>query len=212
MAHNQFIESTLRLCPVIPVLSIENPADAVPLAQALVAGGLRVLEVTLRTPRALEVIEAMALGVPEAIVIAGTVIRPAQMRSARDAGARMAVSPGLIPSLLEASHKPGSLALLGGASTASELMLGIEAGLENFKLFPAQAIGGLGLLKAWYGPFSTLNFCPTGGVDLSNAKDYLALPNVACVGGSWMVPQKALLNADWAGITAMAQVASQLRS
>jgi 2-dehydro-3-deoxyphosphogluconate aldolase / (4S)-4-hydroxy-2-oxoglutarate aldolase len=212
MGHNQFIASSLRLCPVIPVLAIEDPADAVPLAQALVAGGLRVLEVTLRTTRALEVIEAMARGVPEAIVIAGTVIRPAQMRSARDAGACMAVSPGLIPSLLEASHKPGSLALLAGASTASELMLGMEAGLENFKLFPAQAVGGLGLLKAWYGPFPQLNFCPTGGIDLSTAQNYLALPNVACVGGSWMVPQKALLDADWAGITALALQASQLRA
>ncbi len=211
MSHANMIDKTLRMCPVIPVLSVEDPAHAVPLAQALVNGGLRVLEVTLRTSRALEVIEAMAKGVPDAWVIAGTVLRPAQMRSARDAGARMAVSPGITPTLLEASHQPGSLALLPGIATASELMLGLEAKLAHFKLFPAKAVGGVALLKSFHGPFAQAVFCPTGGIDKASAPDYLALPNVACVGGSWMVPPSALHMGQWDLIESLAKDASGLR-
>lgn len=210
MSHANHIDNTLRLCPVVPILTVEDPAKAVPLAQALVRGGLKVLEVTLRTSRALEVIESMVKGVPEAVVLAGTVVRPAQMRSARDAGARMAISPGITDALLQASHAPGSLALLPGIATASELMLGQEAGLMHFKLFPAQAIGGIALLKSLYAPFPKAAFCPTGGIDLSTAPAYLSLPNVACVGGSWMVPADAIEQADWGRIEALAQAASAL--
>jgi len=210
MSHATLIDNTLRMCPVIPILTVEDPAQAVPLAQALVRGGLRVLEVTLRTSRALEVIEAIAKGVPEAVVAAGTVVRPAQMRSARDAGARLAVSPGITQAMLQASHQPGALALLPGIATASELMLGQDAGIVHFKLFPAQAIGGTALLKSLYAPFPRAVFCPTGGIDLATAPTYLALPNVACVGGSWMVPADAIQQGQWDKIEALAQAASVL--
>lgn len=210
MSHANLIDTTLRLCPVVPILTVEDPAKAVPLAQALVRGGLKVLEVTLRTSRALEVIEAMAKGVPEAVVLAGTVVRPGQMRSARDAGARMAISPGITDALVQASHAPGSLALLPGIATASELMLGQDAGLLHFKLFPAQAIGGTALLKSLHAPFPKAVFCPTGGIDVTTAPNYLSLPNVACVGGSWMVPAAAIEQGDWDKVEALALAASAL--
>lgn len=210
MNHNPMIVQTMRMSPVIPVLVVDDVGLAVPLAQALVRGGLKVLEITLRTPNALEVIEAIARYVPEALVVAGTVTRPGQLRAAREAGAQMAVSPGLTPALAEASQGAGTLPLLPGASTATELMLGQEAGFASFKLFPAEAVGGVTLLKSFYGPFPHILFCPTGGISYEAAPHYLALPNVACVGGSWLAPREDVLKSHWDRIETLARAAAAL--
>jgi 2-dehydro-3-deoxyphosphogluconate aldolase/(4S)-4-hydroxy-2-oxoglutarate aldolase len=210
MNHNAMIEQTLRLGPVIPVLVIDDLEQAVPLARALVAGGLKVLEITLRTHDALEVIELVASSVPEAVVVAGTVTRPGQLRAAREAGAQMGVSPGLTPALAEASQGPGTLPLLPGVATATELMLGIEAGFASFKLFPAEAAGGLALLKSLHGPFPHALFCPTGGITLESAPRYLAMSNVACVGGSWLAPKELVAQGRWDQIEALARAAAAL--
>ena len=203
---------TLRLCrlaPVIPVLVVEDAAIAVPLAQALVAGGLPVLEVTLRTPAALKVIEEMAT-VEGAIVGAGTVLSAADVAAARAAGARFAVSPGATDRLLSACEA-ADLPLLPGAATATEAMRLLERGYCTLKFFPAEAAGGAPALKALGAPLPQITFCPTGGVSPANAQDYLALSNVACVGGSWVAPRKAIAARDWREIKHLAREAAGLR-
>jgi len=203
-------ETVLRDGPVIPVIVLQRLEHALPLAKALIAGGIRVLEVTLRTKVALEAIRVIAREVQDAIVGAGTVTSAAELAAVRDAGARFAISPGLTPSLLQAAQQ-GDLPLIPGIATISELMLGMDYGLRHFKLFPAEVVGGVKLLKAIAGPLPQALFCPTGGITPENAPHYLQLPNVACVGGSWLVPQEALEQGDWARITALAGEASALR-
>jgi 2-dehydro-3-deoxyphosphogluconate aldolase / (4S)-4-hydroxy-2-oxoglutarate aldolase len=196
----------LTVCPVMPVMVIQNIDDAVPLAKALVAGGIKVLEITLRTPIALEAIRLISQQVEEAIVGAGTIANPKQLQAAEEAGAVFAISPGLTPSLLSAANN-GNIALIPGIATLSELMLGMEYGLDHFKFFPAEAAGGIPMLKAIAGPFPQATFCPTGGITPDNYKAYLQLPNVACVGGSWLAPQKAVTEKNWAKVTELAQQA-----
>ena len=196
--------------PVIPVIVLNDVAHAVPLARALVAGGVRMLEVTLRTPQALACIEAIARAVPEAVVGAGTVRCKADAQAAANAGARFAVSPGYTSAVGQACRDVG-LALLPGVATGSEIMMAQEDGLTELKFFPAMQAGGPAMLKAWGGPFTDVLFCPTGGVSLANAPEFLALPNVACVGGSWLVPADALAAGDWGRITTLAREASALQ-
>ena len=196
--------------PVIPVIVIERAELAVPMARALVAGGVRVLEVTLRTAAALASIEAIASAVPEAIVGAGTVRSADDARSAVAAGARFAVSPGCTPAVVDACRQ-ARLALLPGVATASEVMLAAELGFSFLKFFPASAAGGAAMLKAWASPFADMVFCPTGGITAQTAPDYLALPNVKVVGGSWLTPADALGSGDWARITRLAREAAALR-
>ncbi len=196
--------------PVIPVIVLGDVAHAVPLARALVAGGIRMLEVTLRTEQALACIEAIARAVPEAVVGAGTVRSKADAQAAAMAGARFAVSPGYTRSLGQACRDVG-LPLLPGVATGSEIMLAQEDGLSELKFFPAMQAGGPALLKAWNGPFFDVRFCPTGGVTLQNAHEFLALPNVVCVGGSWLVPPDALAQGDWARITESARATQALK-
>jgi 2-dehydro-3-deoxyphosphogluconate aldolase/(4S)-4-hydroxy-2-oxoglutarate aldolase len=198
----------LRLSPVVPVLTIHDAEDAVPLAKALVAGGLKVLEVTLRTPAALEAMRRIAGEVEDAVLAAGTVVSAADLKRSAKAGARFAFSPGLADFMLE----EGRLPILPGVATASEVMRGMAAGLNTFKLFPAVPAGGVGALKALAGPFAEAAFCPTGGIDAENAGQFLALPNVLCVGGSWVAPAKAIEAGDWAAITELAKAASALRA
>ena len=200
------LEEILTRCPVIPVLVIEDAAQAVPLGRALVAGGLSVLEVTFRTPVASRCIEAMIAEVEGAVVGAGTVIDAAMRQAAADLGCAFAVSPGLI----EGERDEGPVPLLPGVATATELMAGLAAGFSDFKLFPAGVAGGTGALKAFQSPFPQARFCPTGGVDAGNAGDYLALPNVVCVGGSWVAPAEAVRAGDWGRITALAREAAAL--
>ena len=196
--------------PVIPVIVLNDVALAVPLARALVAGGIRMLEVTLRTPQALPCIEAIARAVPEAVVGAGTVRSRSDAQAAAMAGARFAVSPGYTQSLGHACRDLG-LALLPGVATGSEIMMAQEDGFTELKFFPAMQAGGSALLKAWSGPFFDVRFCPTGGVTLQNAPEFLALPNVVCVGGSWRVPPDALALGDWARITELARATLALK-
>lgn len=200
----------MRLGPVIPVIVIEELAQAVPLAKALVAGGVRVLEVTLRTPVALAAIRAMTHEVPEAMVGVGTLTRPEEFAEARAAGACFGVSPGLTSALVEAARESG-LPLLPGVMTPSDVIAARLAGFREMKLFPAQQAGGIGMLKALAGPFSDVTFCPTGGITEETAPEFLALPNVACVGGSWLTPKAALAAGDWQAITALAGRASAWR-
>lgn len=196
--------------PVIPVIVLNDVAHAVPMARALVAGGIRMLEVTLRTPQALACIEAIVRDVPEAVVGAGTVRSPADAQAAATAGARFAVSPGYTRAVGQACRDAG-LALLPGVATASEIMMALEDGFAELKFFPALQAGGPAMLKAWIGPFWDVKFCPTGGVTLQNAPDLLALPNVVCVGGSWLVPADAVAQNDWARVTRAARGAHNLR-
>ncbi|HEY2558374.1 MAG TPA: bifunctional 4-hydroxy-2-oxoglutarate aldolase/2-dehydro-3-deoxy-phosphogluconate aldolase [Caldimonas sp.] len=195
--------------PVIPVIVLQRADDAVPLARALVAGGIRVLEVTLRTPAALPAIEAIARAVPEAIVGAGTVRSDADARAAHAAGARFAVSPGWSPHVAVACRAL-DLALLPGVASASEVMAASDAGFRFLKFFPAAAAGGTAMLKAWASPFADVAFCPTGGIDVSIAPDYLALANVKAVGGSWLTPADAIAAADWPRIERLARDAAAL--
>ena len=195
--------------PVIPVIVLTDAGQAVLLARALVAGGIRMLEVTLRTPQALACIEAIARDVPEAIVGAGTVRSAADVRACAMAGARFAVSPGYTAAVGQACRDAG-LALLPGVATGSEIMMAQEDGLTELKFFPALQAGGPAMLKAWSGPFGDVRFCPTGGVSIANAAELLALPNVVCVGGSWLTPTDALASGDWAKITELARQARQL--
>ena len=199
----------MRDAPVIPVIVLNEVAQAVPLARALVAGGIRMLEVTLRTPVALACMEAMARDVPEAVVGAGTVRSAADAQAAALAGARFAVSPGYTPAIGRACRDAG-LPLLPGVATASEILLAQEDGHQALKFFPALQAGGTALLKAWSGPFPEVRFCPTGGILLQNAPDFLSLPNVACVGGSWLVPADALASGDWGRIERLAREAANL--
>ena len=200
----------MRVGPVIPVLVIEDLAQAVPLAKALVAGGVRVLEVTLRTPVALAAIRAMADEVPEAIVGVGTLTRPEDFTEARDAGACFGVSPGLTPALIAAARQSGLL--LPGVMTPSDVIAARQAGFEQLKLFPARQAGGMGMLQALAGPFPDVTFCPTGGITAETAPEFLALPNVGCVGGSWLTPKAALLAGDWGRITELAREANGLKA
>jgi 2-dehydro-3-deoxyphosphogluconate aldolase/(4S)-4-hydroxy-2-oxoglutarate aldolase len=196
--------------PVIPVIVLNRVADAVPMAEALVAGGVRVLEVTLRTPAALASIEAIARHVPQAIVGAGTLRTAADARAARDAGCQFGVSPGFAASLSQACRELG-LPLLPGVATSSEIMAATAEGHRLLKFFPATAAGGMPLLKAWHGPFADVRFCPTGGLTPQTAPDFLALPNVAVCGGSWLTPAPAMEAGDWAQLTALARQAAALR-
>ena len=195
--------------PVIPVIVLQRLDDAVPLARALVAGGIRVLEVTLRTPAALAAIAAIADAVPDAIVGAGTVRSDADARAADAAGARFAVSPGWSARVAAACRTLG-LALLPGVATASEVMQAADDGFRFLKFFPAAAAGGTAMLKAWSSPFADVAFCPTGGIDATTAPDYLALANVAVVGGSWLTPADAIAAGDWPRIERLARDAAAL--
>jgi 2-dehydro-3-deoxyphosphogluconate aldolase/(4S)-4-hydroxy-2-oxoglutarate aldolase len=192
--------------PVVPVLVIKDVEHAVPLAKALIAGGIRVLEVTLRTDAALEVIAKIAKEVPEAIIGAGTVTNRAQLQQVIEAGAKFAISPGLTSDLLKAGNE-GSIALIPGISSISELMTAVDHGYTHLKFFPAEASGGVKALKAIGGPFPDIKFCPTGGISPSNYNDYLALPNVCCAGGSWLAPEDAMINGEWDKITELAKQA-----
>ncbi|NMM79448.1 keto-deoxy-phosphogluconate aldolase [Acidovorax sp. SRB_14] len=200
----------VRDAPVIPVIVLHNAKHAVPMARALLSGGIRMLEVTLRTPAALACIEAIARDVPEAMVGAGTVRSAGDARAAAAAGARFLVSPGLTSAVAQACRDV-QLSLLPGVATASEIMQAQEEDLQALKFFPALQAGGQAMLQAWQGPFGDVCFCPTGGIHAGNAAEFLALKNVACVGGSWLVPQDALEQGDWGRITALAQAAVGLR-
>jgi len=205
------IGDIMRTCPVIPVLVIDRVEDAAPLARALCDGGLKVLEITLRTPAALPAIRAMVEAAPDAIVGAGTVLNKADLDKAVAAGARFIVSPGLTEPLAHAAVMQ-DVALLPGVATATDIMRGLDAGLTHFKFFPAETSGGAPALKAFAGPFLEPKFCPTGGVSPANVTDYLALPNVLCVGGSWVAPKDAVAAGDWGKITELARAASGLGS
>lgn len=200
----------MRDAAVIPVIVLNDVAHAVPLARALVEGGIRMLEVTLRTPVALACIEAIARDVPAAVVGAGTVRGAADARDAAAAGARFAVSPGYTRAVGEACRDLG-LPLLPGVATGSEVMAALEGGYTELKFFPAQQAGGAAMLKAFSGPFHDVRFCPTGGVSPANAREYLALPNVVCVGGSWLTPAESVRDADWGRITQLARETAALR-
>ena len=199
-------QTVLTAGPVMPVMVIQNLEDAVPLAKALVAGGIRVLEITLRTPIALEAIKLISQEVKEAIVGAGTITTPEQLKAAEAAGAVFAISPGLTPTLLAAAMT-GNIALIPGIATLSELMMGMEYGLDCFKFFPAEAAGGIPMLKSIAGPVPNVTFCPTGGISPDNYNAYLKLSNVACVGGSWLVPADAVKAKNWAKVTELAEQA-----
>jgi 2-dehydro-3-deoxyphosphogluconate aldolase/(4S)-4-hydroxy-2-oxoglutarate aldolase len=201
----------MRLSPVIPILTVARIEDAAPLARALVDGGLRVLEVTLRSPCALEAIAIMAREVPDAIVGAGTVLNADDHGRALQAGARFIVSPGLTDALIRAAEAVPNIPFLPGVATASEVMRGLDAGLDHFKFFPASTSGGPPALKALFGPFASCRFCPTGGVTANTAPEYLALPNVLCVGGGWVAPDDAVAAGDWTRVTALARAASGLK-
>lgn len=205
------VRAMLRLAPVIPVYTPRSVDEAVAVAQALLRGGLPVIEVTLRTPVALEAIAAMVAAVPDAVVGAGTVLDAAQMRDVQAAGGRFAVSPGATDALYAAAAGTG-LPLLPGVATASEIMRGIEHGLDTFKFFPAAAAGGTALLSAWSGPFADVRFCPTGGISAQTARDYLTQPNVLCVGGSWLTPRHLLDAGDYDAVAALAAAAAVLGS
>ncbi len=201
----------LALAPVVPVVIMEQLAHAVPMARALVAGGLPAIEVTLRTPVALEAIRAIAAEVEGAVVGVGTVLDAGQLAAAREAGAQFAVSPGSSPRLLDAADDD-SLPLLPGAATASEAMALLERGYGLQKFFPAVPAGGVKLLSAWASPLPQITFCPTGGISLASAPEFLDLPNVVCVGGSWLTPKDRLQTGNWAGIETLAREARALRA
>jgi 2-dehydro-3-deoxyphosphogluconate aldolase / (4S)-4-hydroxy-2-oxoglutarate aldolase len=192
--------------PVVPVMVIDDLDTAVPLAKALVAGGIPVLEITLRTPVAIEAIRRISQEVEGAIVGAGTVLNPTQYADCLAAGARFVISPGLTPRLL-ANAQDAGIPLIPGIATISELMLGMDYGLDTFKFFPAEAAGGIPMLKAIQGPIPQVQFCPTGGITPSNYRDYLALKNVSCVGGSWLAPADKVKAGDFAAVTALARSA-----
>jgi 2-dehydro-3-deoxyphosphogluconate aldolase / (4S)-4-hydroxy-2-oxoglutarate aldolase len=196
--------------PVIPVIVLNDVNHAVPLARALVAGGIRMLEVTLRTPVALACIERIAQEVPEAVAGAGTVRSAGEAQAAARAGARFAVSPGFTNAVGQACRDNG-LPLLPGVATGSEIMMAAEAGYTELKFFPAMQAGGPAMLKAWSGPFFDVKFCPTGGVSTANAQEFLSLPNVVCVGGSWLTPADAMQRGDWAQITQLATQATNIQ-
>ncbi|MDX3838164.1 bifunctional 4-hydroxy-2-oxoglutarate aldolase/2-dehydro-3-deoxy-phosphogluconate aldolase [Streptomyces europaeiscabiei] len=201
--------SVLDLAPVLPVVVVDDPADAVPLAQALVAGGLPAIEVTLRTPGALDAVRAIAADVPAAVVGVGTVVTPAQVTEAVAAGGRFLVGPGWTDVLLKAMRASG-VPFLPGVSTASEVVALLERGVREMKFFPAEAAGGTAYLKSLAGPLPQARFCPTGGIGAGNAPEYLALPNVGCVGGTWMLPEASVAARDWGRIEGLARQAAGL--
>jgi 2-dehydro-3-deoxyphosphogluconate aldolase/(4S)-4-hydroxy-2-oxoglutarate aldolase len=201
--------SLLSRVPVVPVVVVDDPAHAVPVARALVAGGLPVIELTLRTPVALDAIRAIASEVPEILVGAGTIVTPGQAKEALDAGAQFLVSPGSTPSLLGAMADTG-LPFLPGTATVSEVLAVLEAGHTELKFFPAEASGGAAFLKSVAAPVPAARFCPTGGITAATAASYLALPNVGCVGGSWLTPADALASGDWGRVTELARAAAAL--
>ncbi|MQY11238.1 KHG/KDPG aldolase [Streptomyces sp. RB5] len=208
---NAVPSSVLDIAPVIPVVVLDDAEQAVPLARALVAGGLRAVEITLRTPAAVDAIRAVAAEVPEAVVGAGTVLRAADVERAAEAGARFLVSPGWTPALVDAMQK-SNLPFLPGVSTASEVVGLLERGVTEMKFFPAEAAGGVPYLKALVSPFPQVRFCPTGGMTAAGAPAYLRLPNVACVGGSWMLPADAVGARDWGRVEKLAAEAAALSS
>jgi len=205
----QRADAVFALAPVIPVITIERLDDALPMARALVDNGLRTLEVTLRTPVALEAIERIVNAIPDACVGAGTVLSAKDLDAVAKAGARFAISPGATDALYDAASN-SAVPLIPGIATASELMRGLERGWRRFKFFPAESSGGVSALKGFAGPFAQARFCPTGGIDAAKAPSYLALPNVACVGGSWMLPADALKARDWVRIGDLAREAAAL--
>jgi 2-dehydro-3-deoxyphosphogluconate aldolase/(4S)-4-hydroxy-2-oxoglutarate aldolase len=198
-----------RLAPVIPVLIVDEAKDAGPLAKALAAGGLKALEVTLRTSAALDAIRAMVDAAPDAVVGAGTLMTPLDVKEAAAAGAKFGVSPGFTDRLLDAAEDAG-LPMLPGVATPGEAMRAAERGLDVLKFFPAEQNGGAPVLAAWASPLAKIRFCPTGGVSMMNAGSYLALPNVVCVGGSWVAPKDAVKAGDWARIETLARAAAAL--
>jgi len=204
------IDHVAALGPVIPVLQFDSVEQGEQTARALYEGGIRVLEITLRTPAGLGVIERMAKFADDLVVGVGTLTRPEQVAAAVSAGARFGVSPGLTDALADAAKAQG-LALLPGVATSSEILIALEHGYRTLKLFPAEQVGGVAMLKAFGGPFNDVKFCPTGGVTAATAPNYLALPNVVCVGGSWLTPAAMMRAGDWAGITKLAREASALR-
>lgn len=210
MSRTAVLRAIMQRAPVIPVIVVQELRHAVPLAEALCAGGLTVLEVTLRTPVALEAITAMRKALPQATVGVGTITQPAHFRQADEAGAQFGVSPGLTTELVQASAGV-EWPWLPGVMTPGELMHARGHGLSLCKLFPAQQAGGVGMLKALHSVFPEMGFCPTGGVSRENASEFLALPNVLCVGGSWVAPPAQVAGGDWAGIRALAADAAQLR-
>lgn len=209
MSKQDFLHSLMTAAPVVPVVVINDPKAAVSLATALVAGGLPAIEITLRTPNALECIKAVADEVEGAIAGAGTVLNKADIAAVEKAGAKFMVSPGTSPNLLAAAEDT-PVALLPGAATSSEMMALGELGYSHLKFFPAGAAGGPNYLKSIGGPLPQFKICPTGGVSLANAKDYLAIPNVLCVGGSWVAPSDLIEAGDWAAIEKLAKDASSL--
>lgn len=192
--------------PIVPVLVINKVEDALPIAEALLAAGIRVLEVTLRTSAALDVISAIAKELPEAIVGSGTVTNRQQLQQSVDAGAKFAISPGLTQDLLQAGNE-SNIALIPGISSISELMDAADFGYDHLKFFPAEASGGVNAIKSIGGPFPDIKFCPTGGINLNNVRDYLALPNVLCCGGSWLVPNHVVDSKNWSEITKLSNEA-----
>ncbi len=202
-------EDVMRLAPVIPVLTVNHLDHAAPLASALVEGGLPALEVTLRTPHAIEAIRAMITARPDAVVGAGTVLNADALKRAVDAGARFIVSPGLTEGLARAAEAAG-VPLLAGIANASDIMRGLDLGLKRFKFFPAETSGGAPAIAAFAGPFGDIAFCPTGGITLESAPRYLGMKNVLCVGGTWVVPKDAVEAGDWARITALSKGAAAL--
>ncbi len=200
----------LQQSPVMPVMVINDLESAIDLASALVKGGVRSLEITLRSDAALQAISLISQAVPDALVGVGTVRNPRQLEAALKAGARFAVSPGLTPAIAAAAREAG-IPFLPGIATPSESMFAADEGFVVQKLFPAEAVGGVGLLKALYGPLPDIVFCPTGGINAGNAAQYLALPNVKCVGGSWLTPESAVASKDWAAITELARQACLLK-
>jgi 2-dehydro-3-deoxyphosphogluconate aldolase/(4S)-4-hydroxy-2-oxoglutarate aldolase len=203
------IRDVLAMAPVIPVLTVEKLAHAAPLAKALYAGGLKVLEITLRTDVAMDVIAAMRKAVPEAVVGAGTLVRPQDFKRADGAGAQFAVTPGLTPELADAARNVG-FPLLPGIVTPSEILQALHFGYDTLKFFPAQQAGGIPMLQAFAGPFANVAFCPTGGISRNTAPAFLRLPNVLCVGGSWVAPKAQMEEGDWDGIEALARDAAGL--
>lgn len=200
----------LKVGPVIPVIAIDDADKAVPLAHALIAGGISVLEITLRTPEAFDAVRRITAQVPKAVVGAGNITLPRQFEEARDAGARFCVCPGLTPKLAKAAHNCG-LPVLPGVMTPTEVIAAYDEGYRQLKLFPVEQAGGVAMLKALAGPFADVLFCPTGGITAAIAPSYLALPNVICVGGSWLTPKEAMKCGDWPSITALAREASAFR-
>ncbi len=214
MAEAQKTEPLLAILtrqPVIPVVAVASAKEAVSLARALAAGGLPAIEITLRTPAALDAIRAVVAEVPEAIAGAGTILNPAQFAAAAEAGSRFIVSPGTTPSVIEAASD-SDVPLLPGAASASELMRALESGYELLKFFPAEQAGGAAFLKSIAPVFPAIRFCPTGGISTKNVGDYLALPNVVCVGGSWVAPKDALSAGDFDTVTRLAREAAALKA